>query len=680
MNRLIACLIALLLTNTVWSNTAHAASTTLTPSADAFVQAGTNAGKNYGTLTSLRARTSATAASNYDSYLTFNTGSVPNIINAKLRLYAKLSASGSVSTGAYAVASTTWSETGITWNNKPARGALLGSVTVNSTAYAYKDIDVTAYVQGEYAAGRKVVSFAYHNGANTSIYITGYSRNSTSANKPQLLITYDLAPTVSLSAPAANSVYTAPATIAIGASAADSDGSIAKVDFYNGATLLGTATAAPYTYTWANVPAGSYSLSAKATDNLGVSTTAAPINISVNPAPNVPPTVSLTTPANGASYSAPASIGLGANATDSDGSIASVAFYNGTTLLGTATAAPYTYTWSNVPAGSYSVSAIATDNANASTTASPVNITVNPNQPPSVSLLAPSVTDSFTAPASFSIVANATDSDGSIAKVEFYNGSTLLGSASQTPYQYDWLNVPAGSYSLSAKAYDNANASTTSSTVNITVNEPLVGPGIYYIYADHLNTPRVITDTANTPVWRWDSDPFGTDVPVEDPSGGGRRFSYNLRFPGQYYDQETGLHYNYFRDYDPGTGRYVQSDPIGLNGGLNTYAYVNGNPVSRKDPKGLDGFDDLYQYIQQPGFDPARPPDTRPGDTITLCRLRCSVEFFNPLPDMASEKGAEKALGEVAAQFVKKFNKGKAAYDLGKCLHECQEQFQSCER
>jgi RHS repeat-associated protein len=87
--------------------------------------------------------------------------------------------------------------------------------------------------------------------------------------------------------------------------------------------------------------------------------------------------------------------------------------------------------------------------------------------------------------------------------------------------------------------------------------------------------------------WRWDStDPFGVNHPVEDPSGVGV-FVYNLRLPGQYYDQETSLHYNYFRDYDPQTGRYVQSDPIGIGGGINTFAYVGGNPVSYFDEEGL---------------------------------------------------------------------------------------------
>ena len=109
-------------------------------------------------------------------------------------------------------------------------------------------------------------------------------------------------------------------------------------------------------------------------------------------------------------------------------------------------------------------------------------------------------------------------------------------------------------------------------------------------YADHLGTPRAITRPSdNAKVWEWkNDDPFGNNQPNEDPSASGTAFKFNLRFPGQYYDQETGTHYNYFRDYDPTVGRYAQSDPIGLAGGLNTYAYVEGNPLLNVDPLGLE--------------------------------------------------------------------------------------------
>lgn len=110
---------------------------------------------------------------------------------------------------------------------------------------------------------------------------------------------------------------------------------------------------------------------------------------------------------------------------------------------------------------------------------------------------------------------------------------------------------------------------------------------LYYIFTDQLSTPRIITDINNTPVWSWNSDPFGITAANDDPDNEGNKFTFNHRFAGQYYDRETGLHYNYYRDYDPSTGRYVQSDPIGLDGGLNTYGYVAGNPLSYSDPFGL---------------------------------------------------------------------------------------------
>ncbi|NOT12104.1 MAG: hypothetical protein HOP23_09785, partial [Methylococcaceae bacterium] len=110
---------------------------------------------------------------------------------------------------------------------------------------------------------------------------------------------------------------------------------------------------------------------------------------------------------------------------------------------------------------------------------------------------------------------------------------------------------------------------------------------IYYIHADQLNTPRAVVSTSNAVLWRWAPEPFGTALPNEDVDGNGEKLVMNLRYPGQYYDQETGLNYNNFRDYDASIGRYVQSDPIGLAGGINTYSYVGGNPVNYIDPLGL---------------------------------------------------------------------------------------------
>jgi RHS repeat-associated protein len=111
---------------------------------------------------------------------------------------------------------------------------------------------------------------------------------------------------------------------------------------------------------------------------------------------------------------------------------------------------------------------------------------------------------------------------------------------------------------------------------------------IYYVHADHLGSPRAVTRPIdNAIMWQWDNlDPFGANAANENPSGQGT-FKYGVRFPGQYYDAETGTHYNYYRDYDPTIGRYEQSDPIGLGGGINTYSYVRGSPTTRFDREGL---------------------------------------------------------------------------------------------
>jgi RHS repeat-associated protein len=102
----------------------------------------------------------------------------------------------------------------------------------------------------------------------------------------------------------------------------------------------------------------------------------------------------------------------------------------------------------------------------------------------------------------------------------------------------------------------------------------------YKIYADHLDTPRRVADNANNIVWSWESSPFGETTPTGT-------LSFNLRFLGQYFDVETRTHYNINRDYNPVTGRYVQSDPIGFDGGVNGYLYANGNSVINVDKEGL---------------------------------------------------------------------------------------------
>jgi hypothetical protein len=274
-------------------------------------------------------------------------------------------------------------------------------------------------------------------------------------------------PTVSITAPANNATFVAPATITIAANASDSDGTIAKVEFYHDGVLLGTDTTAPYSYSWANVAVGTYKLTAKAYDNGGASTVSAIVNIQVKA--NVPPTVTLTAPVNNSKYTAPATINLAATASDSDGSVTKVEFYRGgTTKIATVTTPPYTYSWTNVAAGSYSLTAKATDDKGAVTTSTAVNVSVN--NPPTVRITAPANNSTAVAPASMTIQATASDTDGTISKVEFYRNGVLLGTDTTSPYSYAWNNVGVGTYSWTAKATDNLGATTLSSAVTVTVN------------------------------------------------------------------------------------------------------------------------------------------------------------------------------------------------------------------
>jgi RHS repeat-associated protein len=152
-------------------------------------------------------------------------------------------------------------------------------------------------------------------------------------------------------------------------------------------------------------------------------------------------------------------------------------------------------------------------------------------------------------------------------------------------FQIDHFMRSSGSLAYSIATTTN-NASTISAApIQISVTAAIAQ--VYYIHTDHLDTPRLITNSANAKVWEWNNDdPFANNVPNENPSNLGT-FVYNPRLPGQYFDRETNTNYNYYREYDPSTGRYIESDPIGLEGGMNTYGYVGGNPLSYVDPMGL---------------------------------------------------------------------------------------------
>ncbi|WP_130618673.1 RHS repeat-associated core domain-containing protein [Dyella amyloliquefaciens] len=169
-------------------------------------------------------------------------------------------------------------------------------------------------------------------------------------------------------------------------------------------------------------------------------------------------------------------------------------------------------------------------------------------------------------------------------------GSQLLGEYGDTTRDYIWLG------SLPVAVVDTAGSSST----------------VSYVHADGLNTPRAVADGSGNTVWQlaYQNNAFGEEQP-SSASG----YAFNLRFPGQYYDAESGIANNMNRDYEAASGRYVQSDPVGLTGGANTYAYVSGNPLNMIDPLGLSGI-----YINYPDY-----PITIPGTSTQIALGHAAV-------------------------------------------------------
>jgi hypothetical protein len=351
-------------------------------------------------------------------------------------------------------------------------------------------------------------------------------------------------PLVKISTPGSGTVFLAPADIPICASASDSDGYVATVEFFAGDHSLGIRTnnpanagpMNPFCLIWSNVPPGSYTLTAVATDNDGAATKSEPVKIAVAEIPtNRPPVVKISTPSSGTVFLAPADIPICASASDSDGYVATVEFFSGDHSLGiktnnpvsTGSANPFCLIWSNVPSGSYTLTAVATDNDGAATTSEPVKVLVvgvvppPTNHPPMVRLTSPPNGSIFSAPINLPIYAYAADRDGFVASVEFFAGTNDLGAGqglcleaspgSPLPlpvpvcptniFLLVWSNAPVGAYSLTAIATDNAGLSATSEPVKVTIMTPPPPP---------TNRPTIVDIIASDPIaiegtncWPW---------------------------------------------------------------------------------------------------------------------------------------------------------------------------------
>ena len=326
----------------------------------------------------------------------------------------------------------------------------------------------------------------------------------------------NFAPAINLTSPTNGSNFTAPATITLTADASDADGTVSKVEFFNGSTKLGEDFTAPYGFTWNNVSEGAYSITAKATDNAGLSAVSQNIEITLKSSVNLAPAVSLTSPTNGSNFTAPATIMLTADASDADGTITKIEFFSGSTKLGEDFTAPYTFSWSGVTSGSYSITAKATDNGGLTTTSQSIDVAASTgaaNLAPAVNLTSPTNGSNFTSPATITLTADASDADGTVSKVEFFSGSTKLGEDLTAPYSFSWTGVAEGTYSISAKASDNAGLSTLSFSIYIVVkNSVSLAPVVNITSPANGNNfapPATVTLTAEA------SDMDGTISKVE---------------------------------------------------------------------------------------------------------------------------------------------------------------------
>jgi hypothetical protein len=325
-------------------------------------------------------------------------------------------------------------------------------------------------------------------------------------------------PTVSITAPVNNASLLAPASINITANASDADGTISSVAFFNGATLIGTDATAPYEFNWTNVAAGTYLITAVATDNEGGVTTSSAVTVIVESTPSFKLqgesacsvdgvlNENTNTGFNGTGYvnvnNAIGSKATWAIASSAGGNVnMTIRYANGTTanrnmslvVNGVTQIASVTFegtgvwtTWNtavvqiSVSQGNNIVtltSLTADGGPNidelsfGSESISAGQCNANPaNVPPVVSLTSPVNGGIYTAPASIQLSATATDSDGSVSKVEFYNGSEIISSVLTAPYEFNWTNVVPGTYFITAKATDDQGAVTESAPVTITVN------------------------------------------------------------------------------------------------------------------------------------------------------------------------------------------------------------------
>ena len=259
-------------------------------------------------------------------------------------------------------------------------------------------------------------------------------------------------PTVTITSPTNGQTFPPGTNILIQASAADTTGTITQVQFFTNSVPIGTVTNAPYEVLLTSVAAGSYVLTATATDSTGASASSPPVSITVGAQTNLPPTVVITEPTNGARFPSNATITVTANANAPGGEISKVEFFLGTNSVGVVLAPPFQVSLSNLRPGTYSLTAKATDNNGRTATSSPVSISVF--GAPTVTLTKPATNSVFPIGNNVILAATVSTSGQKVANVQFLVNGSVIAQATTNPYTAIWVPTAAGIFSLTAIAVD----------------------------------------------------------------------------------------------------------------------------------------------------------------------------------------------------------------------------------
>ncbi|WP_139352770.1 Ig-like domain-containing protein [Algoriphagus sp. A40] len=291
------------------------------------------------------------------------------------------------------------------------------------------------------------------------------------STRPTIAVIENLSPSVDLIAPVDGTIVDLGNDVMIIADPSDPENQIQKVEFYANDELLATVNLAPFQYNWISPPAGSFTLKAKVFDEEGQSAESPTVGIVVRE--NLPPTVILSAPLDGTVVDLGDDVMIIADPSDPEGQIQKVEFYANDELVATVNLAPFQYNWISPPAGSFTLKAKVFDEEGQSAESPTVGIVVRENLPPTVILSAPLDGTVVDLGDDVMIIADPSDPEGQIQKVEFYANDELLATVNLAPFQYNWISPPAGSFTLKAKVFDEEGQSAESPTVGIVVRENL---------------------------------------------------------------------------------------------------------------------------------------------------------------------------------------------------------------